>query len=409
MPQPESASIVIVGGGAVGCGVAYSLACAGETDVLVLEQAASLAATTTPQAAGLVGQVRTSIERTQLAMWSVETFRTLQASTGAQPAWREVGSLRLALCDQRVAEFKQMKEVANSAGLQVEWIDRQEAATMWPALNMEQVEAALWCPSDGYLQPADLTMAYADQARQRGVRFQTDTTVTGIELTAGRVSGLQTSQGRIACQSVVNAAGAHAFQLARQVDLELPIIPVRHAYFVTVPAAQLNPQLPVVRIPDATLYLRAETTALLCGGWEPEAVSCDPRGTALGEPLPSVEPDWDVMGEFGRQLAPHLPAVSDLGIRSVFRGWPTFTPDGRFLIGESSRLPGFVMAGGCNAHGVSGSAGIGRHVVEAMLQSEPSPYVLSLSPDRFLESDWDWETACRQARQQYQTYYALQH
>ncbi|MAV35323.1 MAG: hypothetical protein CMJ59_07670 [Planctomycetaceae bacterium] len=409
MATSDTASIVIVGGGAVGCGVAYSLARAGQTDVLVVEQATSLAAATTAQAAGLVGQVRASIERTRLAMWSVETFRTLQESPGAQPAWREVGSLRLALCDRRVEEFRQLQQIADAAGLEVESIDPQRAGAMWPAMNMDQVRAALWCPSDGYLQPADLTMAYAAHARQQGVRFHTRTAVTGIRVARGRVSGVETSRGLIECQTVINAAGAHAFQLAQQVGLELPIIPVRHAYFVTVPAVHLDPELPVVRIPDATLYLRADAGALLCGGWEPEARSHDPRQIALGQPLPGIDPDWDVLGQFGQQLAPHMPAVTDLGIRSVFRGWPTFTPDGRFIIGESSRLPGFVMAGGCNAHGVSGSAGIGRHVVEAMLESQPSPYVVSLSPNRFLESPWDWETACREARQQYQTYYALEH
>jgi glycine/D-amino acid oxidase-like deaminating enzyme len=117
--------------------------------------------------------------------------------------------------------------------------------------------------------------------------------------------------------------------------------------------------------------------------------------------------DWDVLAEFGAELAPHIPVVRELGIRSVFKGWPTFTPDGRFIIGESCRVKGFVMAGGCNAHGVSGSAGIGRHVVEAMLERQPSPYVQSLSPDRFTETSWDWTTARRRAQHIYETYYAL--
>ena len=125
--------------------------------------------------------------------------------------------------------------------------------------------------------------------------------------------------------------------------------------------------------------------------------------------MPNIDEDWDVLAQFSEELAPHFPQVKQLGVRSVFKGWPTFTPDGRFIIGESCRVRGFVMAGGCNAHGVSGSAGIGRHVVESMLETEPSPYVRSLSPDRFTETAWDWDTARMQAQHYYETYYALDH
>ena len=115
------------------------------------------------------------------------------------------------------------------------------------------------------------------------------------------------------------------------------------------------------------------------------------------------------LGWFGEQLSPHIPKVTELGVRSVFKGWPTFTPDGRFIVGPSSEVKGFVMAGGCNAHGVSGSAGIGRHVVESMFEPDPSPYVRSLSPDRFTATSWGWETARRQAQHVYETYYHVGH
>jgi glycine/D-amino acid oxidase-like deaminating enzyme len=252
-------------------------------------------------------------------------------------------------------------------------------------------------------------MAYVAHARAHGVRFQTSCAVRQVLVSAGRVAGVRTDQGDLSCEVVINAAGAHAYHIAKSVGIELPIVPVRHEYFVTVAAPGLRPDLPVIRIPDATLYLRAETSAMLCGGWEPRGLSTDPRQFPLAQDPPAIEPDWDVLGEFAAALAPHFPAIDGLGIRTVFKGWPTFAPDGRFIIGESCRLPGFLMAGGCNAHGVSGSAGIGRHVVESMQQHPPSEYVQSLSPDRFTESSWDWETATRQARHIYETYYCLGH
>jgi glycine/D-amino acid oxidase-like deaminating enzyme len=403
------AEIVVIGGGAVGCAVAYSLAKAGKTDVLLVEKEPTVAAVTTPQAAGLVGQVRNTVERTKLAMWSVETFSDLQRDEEVNPGWRQVGSLRIALCKERVAEFEHMKRVADEAGLEAEFISNQEAAAKWPAMNFDRAMAVLWCPTDGYLQPSDLTMSYVAHARRLGARFLTKTAVRNVVVKDGRVRGVETEAGPIECEMVINAAGAHAAHIARNVGLDLPIFPVRHEYFITVHAEGLQPTLPVLRIPDSTLYLRAEINSLLCGGWEPKGVSLEPGSYQLSETPPPIEPDWDVLGWFAEQLAPEIPQVEQLGIRSVFRGWPTFTPDGRFIIGPSSRVKDFVMAGGCNAHGVSGSAGIGRHVVESIFDPNPSPYVKSLSPDRFEREKWDRETARRQAQHVYETYYCLGH
>jgi glycine/D-amino acid oxidase-like deaminating enzyme len=400
--------IVVIGGGAVGCAIAYSLAKAGKTDVLLLEKEPTLAAVTTPQAAGLVGQVRNSVERTKLAMWSVKTFSQLERDEHAKPGWRQVGSLRVALRDERVEEFHRMKQVADKSGLEVDFIDQRAARQKWPSMNFERAKAILWCPSDGYLQPSDLTMSYVAHARRMGVRFQTNSAVRSVVIKDGRVTGVETDGCNIQCEMVINAAGAHAYHVARGVGLELPIVPVRHEYFVTVHSDGLEPNLPVVRIPDSTLYLRAEINSLLCGGWEPKGLSTDPRQFSLDACPPQIDSDWDVLGWFAQQLGPEIPAVEHLGVRSIFKGWPTFTPDGRFIIGESSRIKGFVMAGGCNAHGVSGSAGIGRHVVESILESDPSPYVKSLSPDRF-ERGWDWSSAQRQAQRYYETYYDLGH
>lgn len=409
MGELGDAEIVIVGGGAIGCAVAYRLAEAGVTDVLLLEKNPALAAATTAQAAGLVGQVRSSADRVRLAMDSVATFSRLQRQGGATPNWRQVGSLRIALSNARVEEFERLHTVAQSAGLEIELLDQAGAKARWPGLVTDRAKAILWCPSDGYLQPYDLAMAYRAHARAAGVRFATGVRVTGIALRAGAVAAVETDQGPVRCAKVINAAGAHAWHVARLAGLDLPIVPVRHEYFITVPLAGMRSDLPTFRVPDATLYGRPDVAALLLGGWEPEALSCDPRDYALSAEPPEIEPDWPVLANFAEQMAPLYPPVASAGIRHVFRGWPTFTPDGRFIVGESRRVPGFLMAGGCNAHGVSGSAGIGRHVVEALLEPKPSAYVQSLSPDRFTESAWSWDEARRQAQAVYETYYHIGH
>lgn len=407
--QLADAEIVIIGGGAVGCAVAYHLAKAGKTDCLVLEREEAVASVTTAQAAGLVGQVRSSVERVRLAMWSVATFSELQRDGDVTPSWRQVGSLRIALCDERVREFERLMAVCQEAGLEVAMIDAREAARRWPPMQFDRAKAVLWCPTDGYVQPYDLTKAYEHHARRLGVRFATRTAVTGISCRNGRVVAVQTEKGTVRCSMVINAAGAHAYHVARLVGLELPIIPVRHEYIVSVPLEGIDPTLPTFRVPDATLYGRPEVNSLLLGGWEPAALSTLPSSFPLEREAPLIKEDWEVLGRFAEQLAPLYPPVNEAGVRMVFKGWPTFVPDGRFILGESSRVKGFVMAGGCNAHGVSGSAGIGRHVVESLFDECPSPYVRSLSPDRFTETAWDWTNACTQARRVYETYYAIDH
>ena len=263
----------------------------------------------------------------------------------------------------------------------------------------------LWCPSDGYMTPLAVAKAYEHYCRRMGLRFETGTAVTGITTRDGRVAAVRTDRGEVRCRVVVDAAGAHAYHVARLAGLELPIVPVRHEYYDTVPLPGLSPDLPCFRIPEMTLYGRATGERLRLGGWEANARSIDPRGYGLEEPAPVVEADQRVLDGFEEDFARLLPEASGAARTRIGTGWPTFTPDGRFIIGESRRLEGFVMAGGCNAHGISGSAGIGRLLVESLLDPHPSDYVRSLSPDRFTERSWDWDTARRRAQRVYETYY----
>jgi glycine/D-amino acid oxidase-like deaminating enzyme len=239
------------------------------------------------------------------------------------------------------------------------------------------------------------------------VRIATSTRVEEVLLKEGRVTGVRTDQGSADCRYVVNAAGAHAYHVAKLAGLELPIVPVRHEYFVTVPMAGLSPDLPCFRIPELTLYGRVRDGGLLLGGWEPKSLHTDPRTYPLrGEP-PGVETDWPVLNRFEESFAALFPTARGAEKQTIGKGWPTFTPDGRFIIGESSRVKGFVMAGGCNAHGISGSGGIGKLLVESLLDPKPSPYVRSLSPDRFTEAPWSWDKARVQAARVYETYYGV--
>jgi len=404
---PNRARFVIVGGGAVGCGVAYSLAEAGCKDILLLERANDLGQVTTSQGAGLCGQPRDSVERIKLAMRSVATFRKLQRESEVKPDWHEVGSLRVALSDKRAAEFERFKRFCDEAGLETSLLNADEARERWPLMKFDCVKSVLWCASDGYMTPTCVVKAYANQAGKTGVQFATSVAVEGIECQGGHVKAVRTNRGTIECEKVINAAGAHAYHIAKLVGLDLPIVPVRHEYFVTVPVQGLGPDLPCFRIPELTLYGRVRDNGLLLGGWEPKALHADPRSYQLSGMPPAIDPDWPVLKDFAEKLKPFFPGATTTEIKTVAKGWPTFTPDGRFIIGESSRMKGFVMAGGCNAHGISGSAGIGHLLVQSLLESKLSEYVKSLSPDRFTENAWNWDEVKKQAQAVYETYYGV--
>jgi glycine/D-amino acid oxidase-like deaminating enzyme len=340
-------------------------------------------------------------------MHSVATFRELE-KTDVRPDWHEVGSLRIALNERRAAEFQQLKQAADGAGLEAAPIDHAEAKRRWPLMEFAHVKAVLWCPTDGWMTPARVAKSYENGCRKWGVRFALGTAVEEIVVKHGRVAGVRTNRGTVECRYVINAAGAHAYHVAQLVGLDLPIVPVRHEYFVTVPMAGLANDLPCFRIPELTLYGRVRDGGLLLGGWEPKSAHTDPRGYALqGEP-PAIQPDWTVLNGFEASFAKLFPAARGAEKKTIGKGWPTFTPDGRFIIGESRRVKGFVMAGGCNAHGISGSGGIGRLLVESLLDPKPSAYVGSLSPDRFTETSWSWETARLQAARVYETYYGTE-
>jgi glycine/D-amino acid oxidase-like deaminating enzyme len=402
----RDAEITIIGGGAFGCAVAYFLARAGKRDVALLEKD-ELASGTTSQAAGLVGQVRSSAARVRIASFSVRTFQALQRETGYDPDYRAVGSLRLALTPEREAEFRHLVAVGRQEGLDVDFVPLREVAARFPLLDLARVRAALWCPTDGYIQPYGLTMAYAQGARALGVRIHTGTRALALSSRPGAVTGVLTDRGAIRTETIVVAAGPWAGMLAATAGVELPIVPVRHQYFVTEPIAGASPELPVLRIPDLRLYVRAEIRSLLVGGFEANPTSVDPRTLPRDYRDLRVEPEWERLAGFGQDALEVLPALDDTPINSTFQGLPTFTPDGQFCLGEVPGVRGLIMAAGCCAHGVSGSAGLGATVAATILGQEPLVDLGPVRAARFRAAPVAWAAARRAAEQVYGDYYAL--
>jgi glycine/D-amino acid oxidase-like deaminating enzyme len=402
---PRDAEITIIGGGALGAAVAYFLARDGQKDVQLLE-ARGLCEATSSQAAGFVGQARPTVERARLTMAAAEVFRNFERDTGYPMDYRACGAVRLALSDASVRELRQIADTAEVTGLPVEFLSDARLHEVYPVLERtDSVKAALWSPTDGYLQPNSLVNAYACAARDLGVTVATHAAVTGIGVRGGAVVSVSTAADRYGTEQVIIAAGPWSGAVARLVGLELPIVPVLHEYFVTEPVPGWHAGLPCLRIPEVQIYARGEGERVLCGGFENRGTSIDPRSVTVTSAL-AARPDWEVLGGFAQSLSAFAPRVAEAGVAATFQGWPAFSPDGRFVVGPVSAIRGLAFAAGCNAHGVSGSAGLAMHLVES-LGRDPSPYVRSLSPDRFIPRTWSWEDARVQAQAVYENYYPL--
>lgn len=402
--EDKKSKIVIVGAGAIGCGIAYTLAKSGFRNLTVLEREDDVAKVTSSQGAGLCGQVRSTVERVRLAMKSVEVFRELQKDSVAPPEWREVGSLRIALSEEKKPQFQKLSDICREAGLETHWLSPEETQAKWPQLDPAALVGSLWCPSDGYMTPYRVAKSYERQCMKLGSLFLMNTDVHSFLKDGDRVRGVKTNEGDFEADYTILASGAHAYPLALEAGLELPVVPVRHEYFVTAPMSQLDPDWPCLRVPEMSLYGRVHQNSLLLGGWERVGQSLDPRKLNADTAAPPIRTDWGVLLQFERDFSRLFGHALGAQKARVAKGWPTFTPDGQFIIGESAKLPGLVMAVGCNAHGISGSAGIGALLLESLTSENPSDYTKSLAPDRFSES-LDWKSAIKQSRSIYETYY----
>ena len=287
---PDRARVVIIGGGVGGASIAYHLAKLGEKDVVLLDRA-ELTSGSTFHSAGLVGQLRSSVSLTTMMMHSVDLYRRLREESEFDPGWSEVGSLRLASSQPRMEELQRQAAWARTFGLPLELVSAEEAQRLFPPMSTDGVLGAAYLPTDGYLDPSQLTYALADGARQGGCRVFTHTRVTGIGVERGRVTGVSTEWGDIEAEVVVNAGGMFGAEIGRMAGVRIPIVPMEHEYVVTQPFRDRSEvrHLPTMRDPDLLVYFREEGAGLVWGGYERSPVpwSLDRRG------MDSIPPDFN--------------------------------------------------------------------------------------------------------------------
>ena len=374
--------------------------------MLVLDRG-ELTGGSTFHSAGLVGQLRSTIALTRINMASVELYRRLHEDTGLDPGWRQVGSLRLASSRQRLLELRRQAGWARTFGLPLTLISARDAGDLFPLMSLDGVEGAAYLATDGRIDPASLATALAAGARQRGVAIRTGVNVRGINVDGRRVAGVETDEGTVRCEVVVNAGGIWSHEIGRLVGVTVPVIPMAHQYLVTKPIDGVTRDIPTMRDPDRLVYFREEVGGLLMGGYERSPAPWGLGGIPRDFTHKLLAPDWERFGDMMDQATSRVPAIGRAEVITLINGPEAFTPDGEFILGEAPDVRGFFVAAGFCAHGIAGAGGVGQVMAEWILEGRPSIDVWRMDLRRFGAHYGDREYARAQVVETYSTYYDI--
>ncbi|MEE9301046.1 MAG: FAD-dependent oxidoreductase [Alphaproteobacteria bacterium] len=383
---PSEARVVVIGGGIVGCSVAYHLAELGWKDTLLLERR-TFGCGTTWHAVGLVGQLRATQNLTRLAMYAKELFARLEEETGQTTGFRQTGSLAVAQTEGRRIELERGAAMARCFGVEMERIGTDEAKRLWPLMNTDDLEASFFIPGDGQTNPTDTTVAMAKGARRRGATVLEHVKVTGIHQKGGRVAGVATEQGDVACEYVVNCAGMWAREIGRMAGVAVPLHAAEHFYLITEPIEGVYHGMPSMRDPDGFIYFREEVGGLILGGFEPVAKPWGMDGIPEDFEFSMLNEDWDHFEVFMENALRRVPALAEAQIKQMVNGPESFTPDNRYILGAAPELKNFFVAAGFNSVGIASSAGAGQAVAQWVSEGVPPMDLWDVDIRRF--SPWE--------------------
>ncbi|MGE0282176.1 MAG: FAD-dependent oxidoreductase [Rhizobiaceae bacterium] len=368
---PTQARVVIVGGGIIGCSVAYHLTRLGWSDVVLLEQG-QLSGGTTWHAAGLVGQLRSQSSMTTLVRYSTELYGKLEAETGLATGWKNCGSVSVARTQDRMTQLKRTAASARAQGVAVEVISPEEAGKLWPPMAIDDLVGAVWLPGDGKANPTDLTQSLAKGARMGGARIFERVRVTGISTLNGRATGVSTDRGRIAADIVVNCAGQWARKVGQMCGVSVPLHSAEHMYIVTGKIDGVHPDLPVMRDPDGYTYYKEEVGGLVMGGFEPHAKPWGMDGIPDDFEFALLPDDWDQFEILMENALVRVPQLGEAEVKKFYNGPESFTPDNNFILGEAPELKNFFVGAGFNSMGIASAGGAGRALAEWIVNGEPT-------------------------------------
>ena len=329
---PSHADVVIIGGGVVGCSIAYHLTKLGIRDVVLLERK-QLSCGTTWHAAGLVGQLRATRNLTELAKYTTDLLFRLEQETGQATGFKQNGSISVALTQERMEELTRQASMASNFGLAVDVITPKDILDKYPYLSLDGVVGGVFLHKDGQCNPVDVTQAYARGARMGGARIIENVKVQRIIKEAGRAVGVVTDQGDIRCSTVVIAAGMWSHELGRQTGVNLPLHSAEHFYVVTEHIRNLPGNLPVLRIPDEWAYYKEDAGKILLGCFEPKAKPWGMNGIREDFSFDALPEDMDHFMPVLEKAVSRMPLLENTGIQTWFNGPESFTPDDRYLLG----------------------------------------------------------------------------
>jgi glycine cleavage system aminomethyltransferase T/glycine/D-amino acid oxidase-like deaminating enzyme len=356
---PTHAQVVIVGGGVIGCSVAYHLTKLGWRDVVLLERS-QLTAGTTWHAAGLVVTPSDDALSVEMSTYTIKLMKSLEAETGQSTGFNPIGYLQLACTEEWLEERRRMAVAARRLGVNYQEISPGEVKKMWPLADTNDVIAGFYTPEDGRANPVDFTMALAKGARIGGAQIIEDTAVIGINQHGGKVTGVVTEKGAIQAEIVVNCAGLWGRELGKLAGVNVPLQAAEHYYLLTEPIKGVHPDLPIIEDFGRYAYFREEVGGLLVGFFEPVAAPWGMDGIPEGFSFGEIKPDWDRMMPYVEIAMERVPSLKNAGIHKFFCGPESFTPDGGPLLGEAPELKNFYVAAGLNSLGILQGGGVGK-------------------------------------------------
>jgi heterotetrameric sarcosine oxidase gamma subunit len=357
---PTQAQVVIIGGGVIGCSVAYHLTKLGWRDLVLLERR-DLTSGTTWHAAGLVvSGTFTSAVMSDMSKYTLELYQGLEEETGQDTGFRRIGYLELASSEEWLEGFRRAADFGRYNGHTIEEISSSEVQELWPLLKTDDLLAGFFCPNDARVNPVDTTMALAKGARMGGALILENTTVTGIKKKHGRVCGVVTDRGEIEAEVVVNCGGMWGRELGLMAGVNVPLHAAEHYYLITEPIEGMHPDMPILDDPARFAYYREETGGLMIGLFEPVAVPWGMDGIPEGFKFDELTPDWDRMMPHLERAMERIPVAETAGIHKFFCGPESFTPDLEPLMGEAPELKNYYVAAGFNSLGVLLAGGAGQ-------------------------------------------------
>lgn len=403
---PATASVVIIGGGIMGCSTAYHLAKLGVKDIVLLERK-QLTCGTTWHSAAQVRQLRSTRNLTQLIKDSVALYGSLEAETGQSTGWYQTGSLSIATNPDRLTHIRRQAALARLYDVPVEELTAKQVRAFWPLARTDDVIGAIYSPSDGRVNPSDLCAALIKSAKAAGVKVFEDTTVTGFAKNGTKITGVKTAHGRIACETAVICSGLWSGEIAKLAGTTIPVQACEHFYLLTKPVEGITGHLPTLSDHDGHLYIRDDVGGLLVGCFEPmgkairlEDLPQDFAFDLLGE-------DWDHFGPMMLTGLHRIPALENAEVRMLLNGPESFTPDGSFLLGPAPEVDGLYLGCGMNSVGVATGGGAGKALASWIVDGEAPMDLDEVHPARFHPSEAGAEALLARAPEVLGEHYAI--